>query len=236
MQPAPPRTDHTIQASNRGEAIFATRAVIRNTKKMPPKLTSLIVLAAGLLTIAACASSGGKVIDSPAPKLADVQYRIGPGDSLNVFVWDHPELSRDVPVRPDGKVSTPLADDVLAAGKTPVELAASLEKALSEYVRSPKVSVIVTSFQGGDQVQVIGKATRPQSMPYKANMTLLDVMVQVGGLADFAAGNRARIIRKDGDNRVEIPVRLKDLVNKGDVTANLTMMPGDVLIIPETRF
>ena len=200
------------------------------------KSISRVIALLSASLIVGCASSGNKTLATPGPKLADVQYRIGPGDAINVFVWDHPELSRDVPVRPDGKVSTPLADDVLAAGKTPGELALAMEAALSQYVRSPKVSVIVMGFQGGDQVQVIGKAAKPQSMPYKANMTLLDVMVQVGGLAEFAAGNRARIIRKDGDKRVEIPVKLKDLVNKGDVAQNISMMPGDVLIIPETRF
>ncbi len=200
------------------------------------KSISRVIALLSASLIVGCASSGNKTLATAGPKLADVQYRIGPGDAINVFVWDHPELSRDVPVRPDGKVSTPLADDVLAAGKTPGELALAMEAALSQYVRSPKVSVIVMGFQGGDQVQVIGKAAKPQSMPYKANMTLLDVMVQVGGLAEFAAGNRARIIRKDGDKRVEIPVKLKDLVNKGDVAQNISMMPGDVLIIPETRF
>ena len=164
-------------------------------------------------------------------------YRIGPGDKLNVFVWNHPDLSVEVPVRPDGMISTPLAENTVAAGKTPTQLARALETALSEYVRSPTVNVIVMQFVGSeDQIRVVGQAAKPQSLPYRAGITALDVMISVGGLGQYAAGNRAKIIRGVPPAQKEIPVRLNDLMNKGDIRANISMQPGDVLIIPETRF
>jgi polysaccharide biosynthesis/export protein len=199
-------------------------------------LTGALVALSLLLT-----GCGGrtKVVDAP-PAEAPVQteYRIGPGDSLQVFVWNHPELTVTIPVRPDGLISTPLVENLQAGGKTPSQLSRDLEKALAEYVRSPTVNVIVTSFVGAlaDQVRVVGQAQRPQALPYRANMTLLDVMIAVGGLSEFAAGNRAVIVRQEGDKNLRIPVRLSDLINDGDIGANLTMRPGDVLIIPESRF
>jgi polysaccharide biosynthesis/export protein len=155
-----------------------------------------------------------------------------------VFVFNHPELSVLVPVRPDGLVSTPLAEDMTATGKTPSQLARDLETRLGDYVRSPKVNVIVTNFKGAlsDQIRVVGAAAKPQSLPYRANMTALDVMIEVGGLGQFAAGNRARLIRVEGNKQTETRVRLDDLLNKGDIGANVAMRPGDVLIIPESRF
>jgi polysaccharide export outer membrane protein len=184
---------------------------------------------------------GGKteVVDAPPPPPAvQTEYRIGPGDNLQVFVWNHPELTVTVPVRPDGLISTPLVENMKAEGKTPSQLSRDLETALSEYVRTPTVNVIVTQFVGayGDQIRVVGQAQKPQSLPYRANMTVLDVMIAVGGLAEFAAGNRAVIVRRDGDRQLRIPVRLADLMNDGDIGANLAMQPGDVLIIPESRF
>jgi polysaccharide export outer membrane protein len=166
------------------------------------------------------------------------EYRIGPGDTLQVFVWNQPELTVTVPVRPDGMISTPLIEGVPAEGKTASQLAKDLEAALSEFVRNPKVSVMITSFVGayGDQIRVVGQAGKPQSLPYRANMTLLDVVIAVGGLAEFAAGNRAVIVRQEGDKQLRIPARLSDLVNDGDISANQPMRPGDVLIIPESRF
>jgi polysaccharide biosynthesis/export protein len=185
-------------------------------------------------------ASGASVRDAkPAtPQEPVTEYRIGPGDSLNVFVWNHPELSVTVPVRPDGLISTPLVENLTAAGKNPSELARGIEERLAEYVRTPKVNVIVTTFVGalGDQIRVVGQAAKPQSLPYRANLTVLDVMIQVGGLAQFAAGNRAKLVREVNGKTVEIPVRLNDLLNKGDVGANVPMRPGDVLIIPESRF
>jgi polysaccharide export outer membrane protein len=169
---------------------------------------------------------------------AQSEYRIGPGDTLQVFVWNQPELTVTVPVRPDGMISTPLIEGVPAEGKTAAQLARDLETALAEFVRNPKVSVMITSFVGtyGDQIRVVGQAGRPQSLPYRANMSLLDVVIAVGGLAEFAAGNRAVIVREENGKQMRIPVRLNDLIEDGDIGANVQMKPGDVLIIPETRF
>jgi len=184
-------------------------------------------------------SSEPKIVSAPAPApVTPSEYRIGPGDTLQVFVWNQPELTVTVPVRPDGMISTPLISGVPAEGKTAPQLAADLEKALSEFVRNPKVSVMITTFVGAysDQVRVVGQAGKPQSLPYRANMTLLDVMIAVGGLAQFAAGNRAVLVRQEGDKQLRIPVRLRDLIDDGDISANLAVKPGDVLIIPESRF
>ncbi len=204
------------------------------------RLTRLAALAAASLSllVAAC---GGKtqVVETPPPEPAvQTEYRIGPGDNLQVFVWNHPELTVSVPVRPDGLISTPLVENMKAEGKTPSQLSRDMETALAEYVRSPTVNVIVTQFVGayGDQIRVVGQAQEPKSLPYRANMTVLDVMIAVGGLAEFAAGNRAVIMRRDGDQQLRIPVRLSDLMNEGDIGANIAMRPGDVLIIPESRF
>jgi polysaccharide biosynthesis/export protein len=200
------------------------------------------VLTGALLSLSLLATGCGgrtKVVDAPPPEApVQTEYRIGPGDTLQVFVWNHPELTVTVPVRPDGLISTPLVENLGAAGKTPSQLSRDLEKALAEYVRSPTVNVIVTNFVGAlaDQVRVVGQAQKPQALPYRANMTVLDVMIAVGGLSEFAAGNRAVILRQEGDKNLRIPVRLSDLVNDGDIGANLTMRPGDVLIIPESRF
>lgn len=200
------------------------------------------VLSSALLAVTVLITGcGGRttVTDAPPAEAAvQTEYRIGPGDSLQVFVWNHPELTVTVPVRPDGLISTPLVENMSAGGKTPSQLSRDLEKALAEYVRSPTVNVIVTSFVGAlaDQVRVVGQAQKPQALPYRANMTLLDVMIAVGGLSEFAAGNRAVVVRQEGDKSLRIPVRLSDLVNDGDIGANLTLRPGDVLIIPESRF
>jgi polysaccharide export outer membrane protein len=188
--------------------------------------------------LAACASPP-ETVTAPVPaKSEQSEYRIGPGDTLQVFVWNQPELTVTVPVRPDGMISTPLISGVPAEGKTAPELAKDLEKALSEFVRNPTVSVMVTTFVGAyaDQIRVVGQAAKPQSLPYRANMTLLDVMIATGGLAEFAAGNRAVLVRQAGDQQSRIPVRLRDLLDKGDISANMAMRPGDVLIIPESRF
>jgi polysaccharide export outer membrane protein len=194
-----------------------------------------ILLATLAATLGGCAST-----PTAAPAVAagpSGDYVIGPGDTLQIFVWQHPEVSVTIPVRPDGRISTPLVEDVPAVGKTPTELARDLEGRIGQYIRSPSVSVIVTSFVGtfANQVRVVGKATAPQAIPYRNGMTLLDVMIQVGGLAETAAGNRSKIIRREGDQQVEIPVKVGDLLNKGRIGANLAMQPGDVLIIPESR-
>lgn len=190
--------------------------------------------------VVACSSSGTAVED-PKTQIASAdqaEYHIGPGDKLNIFVFNQPELSIEVPVRPDGLISTPLVEDLQAAGKTPSQLARDMEKKLAEFIRSPSVNVIVTGFVGnyGDQVRVVGQAANPQALPYRSGMTLLDVMIAVGGLGEFAAGNRARLIRRVDGKTTETRVRLDDLLNDGDIRANMQIQPGDVLIIPESRF
>ena len=196
-------------------------------------------LALFMTLLSACASE--PTVDSvpvPVAQPEQSEYRIGPGDTLQVFVWNQPELTVTVPVRPDGMISTPLISGVPAAGKTAPQLAKDLEVALSEFVRNPTVSVMVTSFVGtyADQIRVVGQAAKPQSLPYRANMTLLDVMITVGGLAEFAAGNRAVLVRQENGQQLRQTVRLRDLLDKGDISANVAMRPGDVLIIPESRF
>jgi polysaccharide export outer membrane protein len=202
---------------------------------------SLLAIVAALV-LAGCASEP-EITDAPAANATAApaetsEYRIGPGDTLQVFVWNQPELTVTVPVRPDGMISTPLISGVPAEGKTASQLARDLEAALSEFVRNPTVSVMVTGFVGAyaDQIRVVGQASKPQSLPYRANMSLLDVMIAVGGLAEFAAGNRAVIVRMVDGKQTRTTVRLRDLLDKGDISANVNMRPGDVLIIPESRF
>ncbi len=164
-------------------------------------------------------------------------YIIGPGDMLQVFVWRNPELTASVPVRPDGKISTPLVEDMVAVGKSPSKLARDVEKVLADYVRSPQVNVIVTQPASAySQVKVIGQVTKPGALPYREGMTVLDAILSSGGLAQFAAGNRARIVRTENGKQVEIKVKIDALVNKGDMTQNKSLRPGDVLLVPESRF
>ncbi len=200
--------------------------------------STLALVAIVLILLTACASEPDVSTAPVAQQPETTEYRIGPGDTLQVFVWNQPELTVTVPVRPDGMISTPLIAGVPAAGKTAPELAKDLQTALSEFVRNPTVSVMVTSFVGtyADQIRVVGQAARPQSLPYRANMTLLDVMIAVGGLGEFAAGNRAILVRQEGGKQVRLEVRLRDLLDDGDISANMPMRPGDVLIIPESRF
>ncbi len=183
----------------------------------------------------------------------DYTYRIGPGDSVEIFVWGYPEISTTATVRPDGKITTPLIDDVDALGRTPSELAREMEVILSEYVRDPQVAIIVGGFQGiyEQQVKIImtgsgmgggmggggmGGSGTAKAFPYKKGMTLLDLMIQVGGLGIFSDGNRASIIRKIDDDDYQFGVRIDDLLSNGDLSANVRIMPGDILIIPESFF
>lgn len=165
-------------------------------------------------------------------------YLIGPYDSLEIFVWRAEELSTTVTVRPDGRISTPLVEDMLAAGKTPTELSRDIETALSEYVRTPEVTVIVKSFIStvDQQVRVIGEAQQPRALAYRSGMTVLDVMLEVGGLTEFASGNRAKLIRGRAEDQTTYRLRLNDLMRRGDVSANVEVRPGDVILIPESRF
>jgi polysaccharide export outer membrane protein len=168
----------------------------------------------------------------------DWTYVVGAGDTLNIFVWRNPDLSANVVVRPDGKFSTPLIKELSAVGKTPVELSKEIEEIMKEYIRDPLVTVTVGGFVGefSQQIRVLGEATNPASIPYRKNMTVLDLMIQVGGLTDFAAGNRATLVRYAEGQEQSYRVRLEDLVRDGDITANVALQPGDVLIIPEAWF
>ncbi len=172
------------------------------------------------------------------PKDQTTNYRIGPGDVLEIFVWRNPEISTTVPVRPDGKVSTPLVEDMVAVGKTPSQLARDMEAVLAKYIRSPSVNVIVSGFEGvpGEQIRVVGQAANPQTVSYREGMTVLDVIIEVGGLGEFAAGNRAKLVRRVNGKTVEYRVRLNDLINNGDISENVEIRPGDILIIPEAYF
>lgn len=205
---------------------------------MPGWLRSVAVVAT---TIVAVAVSGcaAKLPMAPATQSinSDYAYLIGPGDNLNIVIWRNPELSTVVPVRPDGMITTPLVEDIKATNKTPTQLAREVEKALTKYIQDPIVTIIVTGFVGpySEQIRIVGQAARPQTIPYRQNMSILDVMIAVGGLTDFAAGNRATILRTREGN-AQYRVRLNDLLQKGDVSANVDMRPGDVLIIPESYF
>ncbi|WP_430765269.1 XrtA/PEP-CTERM system exopolysaccharide export protein [Rhodothalassium salexigens] len=191
------------------------------------------------LTVGACSGptdlartqSGAASVEAPL-------YRIGPNDTLEIVVWRQPDLQTSVTVRPDGRITVPLIDDLRAADKTPTELAKDLEEELSAFVRDPLVTVIVTGFSGTfqQQVRVVGAAVNPAAIPYRANMTLLDAMIAVGGLAETAAGDRATLVRVVDGEQKSFRVRLDDLLRDGRISANVSMLPGDILIIPERLF
>ena len=199
------------------------------------RYAALLVMA---VVLTGCAFNAVKYPPAPvAAATADYNYIVGPGDTLNITVWRNPELSMSVPVRPDGKVVTPLVDELVAQGKTSTEIARDVERALGKFVRDPIVTVIVTGFVGpySEQIRVVGEAAKPQALPYKQKMTLLDVMIAVGGLTDFADGNSASILRAS-DGEKQYTVRIKDLIKRGDMSANVEMKPGDILIIPQGWF
>lgn len=174
---------------------------------------------------------------SPATSAVSPDYIIGPGDSLQIFVWRNPELTTTVPVRPDGKISTPLVEDMPAVGKTPSQLARDVEKVLAVYVKQPQVNVIVTQPQSAfSQIKVIGQVAHAAPVPYREGMTVMDAVLAVGGLTVFAAGNRAKLVRTVNGKQIELPVKLDSLLNKGDMSQNLPVRPGDVLVVPESRF
>jgi len=206
----------------------------KHTEAQQKRSYTYVLCLALTVLLTACAT---KYPEAPRDlAAADYDYQIGPLDTLNIIVWRNPELSLTVPVRPDGKVAAPLVDDVVASGRTPSQLARELEKALGKFVRDPVVTVIVTSFVGPstEQIRVIGEAAKPQVIAYRKNMSVLDVMIQVGGLTDFADGNAASIYRAAEGKSYS--VRLRDLVKRGDITANVDMRPGDILIIPQSWF
>lgn len=199
------------------------------------KSAALIALTSTLL--AGCASFQKY---PPAPLVAnntDQLYKIGALDTLNVVVWRNPELSTTVTVRPDGRISIPLVENVVASGKQPGALSREIEAQLSKFIRDPVVTVIVNNFQGvsTEQIRIVGEATKPQAVAYRQNMTLLDVMIQAGGLTDFADGNGAVLVR-GAEQSKQYSVRLKDLLKRGDISANVEIKPGDIIIIPQSWF
>lgn len=164
-------------------------------------------------------------------------YIIGPGDNLQVFVWRHADLSVTVPVRPDGRITTPLVEEMVASGKTAAELARDMEAILAEYIRSPKVNIIVTNPQSVmSEVKIVGQVRAPQGLPYRDGMTALDLVLAVGGMTEFAAGNRAKVVRRSDGETTEIRLRLDDLINKGDLSKDVELLPGDVVVVPESLF
>jgi polysaccharide export outer membrane protein len=207
------------------------------TKTLPkPRVGAVAVLCAAAF-LAACSSTPEF---PPAPVSAatpDYRYIIGAGDSVTVFVWRNPEVTTTVPVRPDGRIAAPLIDEIMAQGLTPRELAREVEKELAKYIVDPQVTILVGGFVGpySEQIRVVGEAANPQFLSYKQNMTLLDVMIAVGGITDFADGNKATILRTSEGNK-QYSVRLRDLIRRGDVSANVDMKPGDILIIPQSFF
>ena len=193
------------------------------------------VMAVG--TLSGCGSIGRH---PPAPKSAetpDHRYKIGPLDTLNIVVWRNPELSATVTVRPDGRISTPLVEDLQASGTNPYDLSREIEKELSKVIRDPVVTVVVGSFQGvySEQIRIVGEAARPQSVAFRQNMSLLDVMIQSGGLTDFADGNAAVLVR-GAEGGKQYSIRLKDLLKRGDISANVDVKPGDIIIVPQSWF
>ncbi|HQR71470.1 MAG TPA: polysaccharide export protein [Burkholderiaceae bacterium] len=200
------------------------------------EIVRTLVAVASAVLLVAC-SSNSYPPAPPAAAAPDYKYLIGPLDTVNIVVWRNPELSATVPVRPDGRITTPLVEDIPALGKNPAELARELEKALSKYIRDPVVTVIVTNFNGPstEQIRIIGEASKPQAVAYRQNMTVLDVMIVVGGLTDFADGNRAVLVRGSEQGK-QYRVRLSDLIRRGDISANVDVKPGDVLIIPQSWF
>jgi polysaccharide export outer membrane protein len=203
---------------------------------MQSLLRNTLVISLSLGLLAGCAQQ--RPLQPVAAPAAASDYIIGAGDMVSINVWRNPEVSQSVPVRPDGKITTPLVEDLQAAGKTSTELARDVEKALEKYIQQPVVTVIVTSFIGPytQQIRVIGQAAKPQALAYRQGMSLMDVLIAVGGITDFAAGNKANIIRTVNGSQHKVPVRLQDLLRDGDISANIAVQPGDVLVIPESWF
>ncbi|PZN32864.1 MAG: hypothetical protein DIU71_06490 [Proteobacteria bacterium] len=202
------------------------------------------ILIAALVAAALLASPSARAQENVSSPVAPLQqegvsahYLIGPGDTLQIFVWRNPELSTTVPVRPDGRISTPLVEDMVAVGKTPSQLARDIEGVLAEYIRSPQVNVIVSNpVSAFSQIKVIGQVVNPQSLPYREGMRVLDAVLASGGLGPYAAGNRAKIVRMRDGKETELRVKLNELINRGNMRYNLELEPGDVLVVPESLF
>lgn len=204
------------------------------------RLAPLCIVLLAAVVLAGCSDIGTLPTAAPVKDEESLksEYRIGSDDNLSIFVWRNPELSTSVPVRPDGRITVPLIEDLPATGKTPTQLARDIEKALAVYIQDPIVTVIVTGFVGPfeDRVRIVGEATRPQALPYRSTMTLLDVMIAVGGITDFAAGNRAVLSRVEEGTAKSYRLLLDDLLREGDMSANVKIQPGDVIVVPEAWF
>ena len=223
------------------ERCFNSAEVGGSIPSAPTSLAVRVAAVLGVLAVGYGPCLAARPLAQPVAAAPDAagQYVIGPGDVLSIFVYQAPPLSvTDLPVRPDGRISVPLVPDVVAAGKTPTELGRDIAESLKKFVNDPNVTVMVHSFQGPSdrQVRVIGEATDPQAIPYRENMSLLDVMIATKGLTKFAAGNRAVIVRRDGAGEKRIHVHLSDLIKDGDISQNIMMRPGDTLIIPQSFF
>jgi len=205
--------------------------------RLPSRRAMATFMAASMLALAGCGTFKSHPPAPAAAETPDRLYKIGPLDTLNVVVWRNQDLSSTVTVRPDGRISIPLVEDVVAAGRNPADLSRDIEKSLSKFIREPVVTVIVTNFQGmsSEQIRIVGEATRPQSVPFRQNTTLLDVMIQTGGLTDFADGNGAVLVRGSEQGK-QYGIRLKDLLKRGDISANIDMKPGDIIIVPQSWF
>ena len=216
--------------------------VIMHYKRLSLSKVNLLVLTLLTLFIAGCGSLSRQdslSADNLPATAPDFNYLIGPGDRLNVFVWRNPDVSvTNIPVMPDGRISSPLVGDMIASGKTPIQLAKDIEEVLAEVIKNPLVTVTVTNYVGGyeQQVRVVGEATTPRALPYNNDMTLLDVMIAVGGLTEFAAGNKAIIVRNVSGAEQQFNVKLEDLIKGGDISANVKVAPGDIIVIPESLF
>ncbi|MCS3904338.1 polysaccharide export outer membrane protein [Methylohalomonas lacus] len=209
--------------------IYAIETTVKNT---------FLFLLLTVMTLSGCAQSLVETGD-PAPAVKDYSYTIAPGDRLDIFVWRNEDISvSDIPVMPDGRISSPLVGDIMASGKTPIQLAKDIEMALVEVIRDPLVTVTVVGIVGAhsQQIRVVGEAAEPRAIPYRNDMTLLDVMIEVGGLTEFAAGNRAIIVRNINGSENNFNVKIDDLIKQGDLSANTEVAPGDILVIPESYF
>jgi len=215
---------------------------LKNNRRFAAALAATGWYSLLFLFIVILSACGSAPVLAPPVKVeqATPLYIIGPGDTVQVFVWGNPDLSTTVPVRPDGRITTPLVEDVQASGKTSTQLAREMEQYLARYVKNPVVTVYVTNFKGrfSEQIRVIGEAAKPASIPFRQNMTLLDVLIEVGGLTEFADGDSATVVRTNSNDgsRQQFYVRLDSLVKRGNINANIQMMPGDILIIPEAWF
>ena len=210
-------------------------------EKSYTRIIKSTLVALTISIISACSSNTlppASVQQSETTDTASYKYLIGAGDVINIFVWRNPEVSGTFIVRPDGKITTSLVEDIAASGKTPTELARSIEEILGTYLRDPIVTVTVNNFVGpySEQIRVIGEATEPKSLNYKKNMTLLDVMIQVGGLTEFANGNSAKLVRVENGMQRQYDILINDLIKNGDISANVDILPGDIIVIPETWF